>query len=570
MPRELPARPSLQSLRKQAKQLLQGHRRGEAEALQRFASAELRASEQVTLRDAQCVVAREYGFRTWSELSTHVDAAALDSGSASIVDTFLDLACLVYQGTDSPRRRETAMRILASRPRLPQESLYVAAVVGDLESARRHLDAEPSLATRRGGPRGWDALLYLCYGRVAGEPGSDSLAVARLLLERGADPNTYTLLNDKYRFTALTGAMGQGEAGLLAQPPHAEARSLALLLLDAGADPNESQGLYNTMFSYGDEWLGLLLARGLRSSHRANWVTDAPRGMLDYLLGWAVRNGRYERVSLLLAHGADANGRDFYDGRSFLENARLHGYTDIAELLVRHGAAPIELSPIELFRAACLSGNEAEARRLLSLHPECREDRLPLLVGAEQGHVEGVRLLLDLGFPIDARDPRWPGATGLHRAALKGHLHVVHELVARGAPLALREERYGGTPIGAATHASLNGVGPEREGGAAVKEFLLQRTRDVFDLTRHGRIEQLAEIIAAEPGLVVARVLSGYTPLHFLKDDTPRLDEVIELLLVHGADLEARNEAGKTPVEFLRDTEQDVASEALRRHAAVD
>jgi ankyrin repeat protein len=458
--------------------------------------------------------------------------------------------------------------MLAGHPALADESFYVAALIGDVARMRRQLDADPALATRRGGPRGWDALLYLCYGRVSGGPGCDPLAVARLLLERGADPNSYVLLpRQDYRFTALTGAMGWGEAGPRAQPPHSQARELAILLLDAGADPNDSQGLYNTMFDESDAWLQLLLERGLGPAHRANWRADSQVGMLDYLLGWAVSNGRSARAALLLEHGADPNGRDFYNRRPFLENALLNGYPDVADLLRRHAAVAAELTPGELFQAACLRGDSAEARRLLAEHPECGDDPLPLMIAAERGHLAGVRLLLELGFPVDARDPRWPGSTPLHRAALKGHLPVVRELLARGAPLTVREQTYGGTPIGAATQASINGYEHELTGGVAVKEFLLERTSDVFDLTRHGRTERLAGILAREPGLAQARVLSGYTPLHFLKDDTPKLDAVIELLLAHGADLEARNEAGQTPLEFALHTDQEQAAEALRRRA---
>jgi uncharacterized protein len=481
-------------------------------------------------------------------------------------DTFVDLACLRYLEADSPRRRVHAQRLLQRHPDLALESLYAAAVLGDVASARRHLDADPSLATRPGGPRGWDALLYLCYGRVV-QPDGDPLAVARLLLERGADPNTYTLLRwegRSSRFTALTGVMGEGEGGPVHAPPHPEARALAVLLLDAGADPCDGQGLYNTMFSQSDAWLELLLERGLDASRRVSWVDDSEERMLDYLLGYAVATGRRERAALLLAHGADPSGRDFYNHRPYLENALLNGHVEIAELLQRHGAQPVELPPGEHFRAACMRADAAEARRLLEKHPECRADASPLHDAAELGHLESVRLLLDLGFAVDALDvrPRTPGWTPLHHAALKGHLPLVRELVARGAPLALREERYGGTPIGAAAHAEESHEGPL---GKAVKDYLLERTGDVCDLARHGRVEQLAEILGREPAQASARTIRGHVPLHFLRDATPELHAVIDLLLMHGADLAACNDAGLTPLALAERDEQEQVVVALRR-----
>ena len=54
MARALPLRPSFESLRKQAKQLLQDLRSGDPEAVARFQKAGLRSRARVTLRDAQC------------------------------------------------------------------------------------------------------------------------------------------------------------------------------------------------------------------------------------------------------------------------------------------------------------------------------------------------------------------------------------------------------------------------------------------------------------------------------------------------------------------------------------
>ena len=50
-----------------------------------------------------------------------------------------------------------------------------------------------------------------------------------------------------WRWSGLTGVMGEGENGLLQQPPHAHARALADLL--------RAHDLYNTMFTPGNEWL---------------------------------------------------------------------------------------------------------------------------------------------------------------------------------------------------------------------------------------------------------------------------------------------------------------------------
>lgn len=61
MSRELPRRPSLDHLKKQAKELLHGLRQTRPDA---------------ALTDAQHMLAREYGFASWPKLKAHVEAAA--------------------------------------------------------------------------------------------------------------------------------------------------------------------------------------------------------------------------------------------------------------------------------------------------------------------------------------------------------------------------------------------------------------------------------------------------------------------------------------------------------------
>src|SRR5215469_3850334 len=78
-------------------------------------------------------------------------------------DKFIDLACLLHNGNDAVARREQAAAILEAAPWLVRDGTYVAAAVGDVRSLREHLDR----GARRGGPRGWDALLYLCNARLA-------------------------------------------------------------------------------------------------------------------------------------------------------------------------------------------------------------------------------------------------------------------------------------------------------------------------------------------------------------------------------------------------------------------
>ena len=68
-PSQLPDRPSLEQLRKQAKDLLRAFRTGDPAAAER-----LGADGDPILADAQLAIAREYGFASWPRLVEHVTA----------------------------------------------------------------------------------------------------------------------------------------------------------------------------------------------------------------------------------------------------------------------------------------------------------------------------------------------------------------------------------------------------------------------------------------------------------------------------------------------------------------
>ena len=70
--RELPARPSLDSLRKQAKKLARDAAAGNGDAIARVHAQLPRAALPLSNRNAQLVIAREYGFAGWPDLTAEV------------------------------------------------------------------------------------------------------------------------------------------------------------------------------------------------------------------------------------------------------------------------------------------------------------------------------------------------------------------------------------------------------------------------------------------------------------------------------------------------------------------
>jgi hypothetical protein len=77
--RDLPARPSLESLRKQAKKLARDAAAGDGAAIARIHAQLPRTARPLTIRNAQLVIAREYGFAGWPDLTAEVQKR-LDRG----------------------------------------------------------------------------------------------------------------------------------------------------------------------------------------------------------------------------------------------------------------------------------------------------------------------------------------------------------------------------------------------------------------------------------------------------------------------------------------------------------
>lgn len=76
---ELPGRPDLDQLRRQARELLRAAAHGEPRAVSRLRAV----SERVTLSAAQLAVAREYGYRSWPALKAEVERRRLPEPAAS-------------------------------------------------------------------------------------------------------------------------------------------------------------------------------------------------------------------------------------------------------------------------------------------------------------------------------------------------------------------------------------------------------------------------------------------------------------------------------------------------------
>ena len=207
-----------------------------------------------------------------------------------------------------------AMRLLARHPSLASSSFEAAIVCGNLAVVERMLADNPALATTKGGPRGWEPLLYLCYARLP-LPALDqhAVAIAAMLLDRGADPNAYYMAGSA-KYSALVGVAGEGEQD--APRRHVYKHALYRLLLERGAGPYDMQVLYNTHFS-GDMlwWLELTYQHDVTRGDTTAWQDPAwdMLGMGGYgpgsyfVLHVAVEKNDLTLAEWALTHGADPN-----------------------------------------------------------------------------------------------------------------------------------------------------------------------------------------------------------------------------------------------------------------------
>ena len=294
--------------------------------------------------------------------------------------------------------------------------LTVAAALGELDRVRQMLDAEPAriAETRPSGRRPLSAAI---------EAGHD--AVARLLLERGADPN----------WAEPTAPQGRS----LHAAARAGKRDIVEVLLAYGADPNssvESSG-NAVVASATPEIRALLIARGGEPDpYDTNWIDDDdelrrvaenPTETLRVSAAFAmvVSDGRRDRLERLLTAGLRVP--------SVLTGCQTYLLThaDMLRTLLAHGMSPDVMN----------------WQRQTLLHHICRHPEMKRWISSGPADaVEKAAILLDAGADISARDEEYR-STPLAWAARCGAVEMVKFLLSRGAPANLPDDEPWATPL---------------------------------------------------------------------------------------------------------------------------
>lgn len=560
----LPSNPNLRQFRNQAKDLWRAFKSREPVAARRFRrslphlddlSDEEVFSAKLGLKDAQRILAVEYGFDDWDALKRRVESI-----SRSIRGP-------VYPEGSLPDDVAEILRAVEN---------------GDVDCVRDLLDRDPELAhvRVRSDYEEGDTLLHRSDPQLAddgSDPDDPHLKVAQLLIDRGADVDAVGGRGETVGATPLDAAAWAGNVGMVR------------LLLANGADPEKGghEGVdYNpvsTAVSHDRKEIFLMLIEagaryGIQHTIRMGLLKetqdllDADPSLLDRTkkadprwpageVPLVLAAGNRSIFNLLLERGADVRARD-PRGYTPLMAARAVGDDDAVGELMGRGA------PDDVF-GAIMNRDTARLQALLQDDPTAAnpvdEGPIPIVWAARYGDHDIMRLLLEAGAePNVWRDVDHFSKTPLAVAITYQEDDVIRLMLEHGAdpnfkgeddraqtlPVALRIGTVSALKIllgaGADPNRASNFFGAW--GGNLVKiKFLLDHGRVVGRNQPPGGLGQ--EDLAISAG-------NGQNP-------------AVELLICHGADLDYVDEDGLTAIQRARKNRHPSTIDLLNEHADI-
>jgi len=397
--RRLPERPSLERLRKEAKDLLRAAREGDATAVSRMQPRKSGEPNRTTLARAQQVVARDYGFASWPRLVRHVES--LRAGDAG-------LRQLIRPIEMSPGRTRT----LDDGGIVSSDDVYatfVAARDGDLGSLESLVAKARGLAT----------VEYNYTPPIHFAVREGHVEVVRFLIEHGAD-----LAYRSYPFNE----------SLLGMAEEREHDAVASLL----------RSRLSTRFALGNATGPLIQAarEGATDRVRAELTRDpslaaASNETGDTALHQASAWGHVDIVELLLDAGADIDAVRG-DGDRPIHSALMPHWSAprdrtraAAELLLARGARNTILIAAERGDMAYVRDALARDASLANFEDTCHFR--PISSAAARNDLPMARLLLEHGADPNLPERGAERGHALWRAVNRRHGDMVRLLLAHGA-----------------------------------------------------------------------------------------------------------------------------------------
>ncbi len=464
--RVLPARPSLEHLKNEAKQHLKALRNDDPQA---------------KLTAAQLAIARAYGFASWRKLKAHVDAiaraapdqdqvfAAARAGDVEAVRRALeagfDPATIDHDGktvhqigkTEGHQAIELLARRFQERETRPAEEqktvdrILHAAEHGEVEELRRLLDARPDLIDARGANFQRTALHLAAW--------LNRLECVKLLLERGANVRIRDFGDNAY---ALHFAAESADL------------EIVRMLVEAGSDvigegDDHQLGVLGWATSFRrarEDVAEYLLAHGAEldfwSAVALDRVEDVKRlvaGDRSLLTARMSRNehhrtplhqaaamNRPRMVRLLLDLGADAQATDD-TGATALTAAPANADPSIITILQEAGVTFDFLAAVNLRRYDLAEAMLRDDPTRIG--PDGR-DTIALHLCTAKKNAEAVAWLIAHGVDVSAKRLLWDcNYTALHiTAGEEGMVDIARMLLDAGADPAIHDDKYDATVLG--------------------------------------------------------------------------------------------------------------------------
>ncbi|MEM9592919.1 MAG: ankyrin repeat domain-containing protein [Acidobacteriota bacterium] len=450
----LPPRPSLDKQKKLAKRLFRDVCRGDGDALARVTALHPRPSavDDFALHDAQLVVARGYGYSSWTTLKRKIESltrspvehfvAAVREGDRETVDRLIRTDADVAAALDKPLFDFDQPAVHIARNDLPMLDLLLE------HGADLHARSQ------------WKYGGFGILDGVAPER-------AEALIARGAqlDPWSAAHLGQEGALVRLLDedpTLVNAKGGDGKRPLHCAATpEIADLLLERGAEIDALDDDHtSTPAQYAVRSRPKVCRRLVAKGAKTDLLMAVALGDLDLVrrhletdpevVGMAVHPDWFP-----MHHTAD-NGGHIYQWelgvyKTAFEIARELGHTDVlAELERRAG-------PRDLLTDALRRGDTATGDALLDADPnlvaDAGTDLQRAAADAARGNdAEAVAAMLERGFPVDAVSQH--GATALHWAAFHGNPSMVRTVLQHGPPLEARDRDFDSTPLGWAIHGT--------------------------------------------------------------------------------------------------------------------
>lgn len=490
----LPAKPNLEQFKKQAKELHNALKQGDPKALDRLKSVLPKLYEKVaqdpsaklSLNDAYFIIAREYGAPSWDRLKRFVEIRM------NPVISFIQAVC--------DGKHHIAKEILEEKEDELLDILIISAILGNDEKICKHIKDHPEWVTQPIEPLKVEPLFFVCFSAFHKENEQQAkgiTTIVKTLLANGANPNvTFTKMPEKWILTALYGACG------IANNP-----AVARLLLEAGANPNDNESLYHSTEHTDNNCLKLLIEFNA-NPHKTNALphcidSENPEGvrlLLDHgadpnetlganenALHWAIKRGRSNKVlELLIQHHVKLEHKNIM-GATPYQYAMQLGNFQAAEFLASKGVNQNVRDKVQ-FIASCMKADRDAVDDFLLKNPNIVsalsiKESHAIADAAWKGKTDALQLMLDLGFDLDARGEC--GATALHWSCWFGRTDMVKMILPYKPPLEAVCHSFGCTPFAWTCHGAVNGCNPVGDFTGVIK-LLIEAGAEISYINKWG------------------------------------------------------------------------------------